>query len=802
MTRDLKYAVRILASNRWFSGAVIVTLAFGIGLNTMVFTLVNAVLFRPLSIPGGERLVAINSQQRSDPENIYQVSYPDFRDFRSSATAFEAIEASSTEEGVLSERDHPPQSYNMGRITPGLFPMLRTPPILGRPFTSADGAAGAEPVVLLGYGVWKDRYSSSPDVIGRVVRVNEKPTTIVGVMPLGFRFPQNQDLWVPLVPTPALENRSNRPLQVFAYLRPGVSISQGSANLEGIANRLSAQYPDVNKDTTAFAQTFHARYNGGPIKRIFLAMLAAVSFVLLIACANVANMMLSRAIGREREISIRAAMGASRWQIVRQLLYESILLSCLGGLLGLGLSLLGVHAFDLATQDVGKPYWILFQMDWAAFAYCAVICVVSGILFGLAPALRSSRVDLNSSLKEGTRSAGSARGGYLSAALVISQFALTLVLLAGAGIFVRSFFDNLSLNPEVPTQRILTARFHLPNSRYPDADIRTRFLDRLLTQLRALPGVTQAAIVNAPPEMGAMGRDIEIEGRAPVDPRHRLSAALLIQLPGYFTAINLPLQQGRDFNDDDGAKGKEAAIVSRNFAEKFWPREQAIGKRFRTYSDAKPAPWLTVIGVAANIVQEPQQASPRPLAYLPERQEGDSSMSLLVRSAGDPALLTTAVRATVQALDQDLPLTEIRTLAGAIERSRWFLVVFGTLFSVFGFIGLLMAAMGIYAVIAQSTGRRTREIGVRMALGATSGNILTLILSRGMWQLAIGLALGLMAAIPAVQLLAKIGLRISPTDPTAFAVIVAILVAIGVFACWLPARRAAALDPVKAIRYE
>jgi putative ABC transport system permease protein len=802
MTRDLKYALRTIASHRWFSAAIIVTLALGIGLNTMVFTLVNAVLFRPLSIPGGERLVAINSQQRSDPQNEYGVSYPDFRDFRASATAFEAIEASTQEPGVLSERDHPPQSYNMGRITPGLFQMLRTPPILGRPFSSADGAAGAEPVLLLGYGVWKDRYASSPDVIGRVVRVNEKPAAIVGVMPPGFKFPQNQDLWMPLVPTPALESRSDRPLQLFADLKPGVSVSQGSANLADIANRLSAAYPDVNKDTTAIAQTFQDRYNGGPIKRIFLAMLAAVGFVLLIACANVANMLLSRALGRQREISIRVAMGASRWHIVRQLLLESILLSCLGGLLGLGLSQFGVHAFDLATQDVGRPYWILFQMQWDAFAYCAAICVVSGILFGLAPALRSSRIDLNSSLKDGARSAGSARGGYLSAVLVVGQFALTLVLLAGAGIFVRSFFDNLSLNPEVPTRQILSARFHLPDSRYPDAGARTRFLNRLAVQLRSLPGVTQAAIVNPPPEMGSMWRDIEIEGRPPVDPKHRATAGFLVQLPGYFAAINLPLQQGRDFNDDDGVKGKEAAIVSRDFAVKFWPREQPIGKRFRIYSDDKPGPWLSVIGVAANMVQEPQEASPRSLAYLPERQEGESWMSLLVRSGGDPASLASAVRVTVQALDQDLPLIEVRTLAGAIEHSRWFLVVFGTLFSVFGFIGLLMAAVGIYSVIAQSTGRRTQEIGVRMALGATSGSILALVLRRGMWQLAAGLTLGLAAAIPAVKLLAKIGLRISPTDPLAFAVVVTVLVAVGVFACWLPARRAAALDPVKAIRYE
>jgi len=802
MTREFKYAVRMIATHRWFSAAVIATLAFGIGLNTMVFTLVNAVLFRPLSIPGGDRLVAINSQQRSDPENRDQVSYPDFQDFRSSATAFEEIEASAQEEGVLSERDHPPQSYNLGRITPGLFQMLRTPPILGRPFATADGIAGAPPVVLLGYGVWKDRYSLSADVIGRVVRVNEKAAIIVGVMPSGFKFPQNQDLWMPLVPTPELEKRSNRALQLFAYLKPGVGISQGSANLQEIADRLSAQYPEVDKDTTASAQTFHDRYNGGPIKRIFLVLLAAVGFVLLIACANVANMLLSRALTRQREISIRVAMGASRWQVVRQLLLESLLLSCLGGLLGLGLSIFGVHAFDLATRDVGRPYWILFQMDWQAFAYCAFICLLSGIMFGLTPALRSSRIDLNSSLKDGVRSSGSVRGGHLSAALVVSQFALTLVLLAGAGTFVRGFFDNLSLNPALPAHQILSARFHLPDQRYPDAEARTRFLDTLLARVRVLPGVTQAAVVNVPPEAGSMWRDVEIEGRPAVDPKHRTTAGFLAQMPGYFAAINLPLQQGRDFNSEDGAEGRESAIVSRDFAAKFWPREQPIGKRFRTYSGGKPGPWLSVIGVAANFVQEPTEASPPPLAYLPERQEGDAFLSLLVRSTGDPSSLTSPVRAAMQDLDQDLALVDVRTLAAAIERGRWFLKVFGTLFSIFGCIGLLMAAVGIYAVIAQATSRRTREIGMRMALGATSGKILTLVLRRGIWQLAIGLTLGLAAAIPAVRLLAKAGLRISPDDPWAFAVIASLLVAVGVFACWLPARRAAGLDPIKAIRYE
>ena len=802
MTRDFRYALRMIASHRWFSAAVIATLALGIGLNAMVFALVNAVLFRPLAIPGGERLVAINSWARSDSRHEAGVSLPYLRDLDASATAFEAIEGGAQEEGVLSESDHPPQSYRMGRITPGLFPMLHTQPILGRTFTAADGVAGAEPVILIGYGIWKDRYAASPSVIGRIVRVNEKPAAIVGVMPAGFKFPEDQDLWIALTPTPSLEDRANHALQIFAYLKPGIGISQGNANLAAVSSSLSAAHPEADKDYTVSAQTFHDRYNGGPIRLIFLSMLAAVGFVLLIACANVANMMLGRALGRQREISIRIAMGASRFQIVRQLLVESVLLSCLGGIFGLGLAWFGVHAFDLATEDVGKPYWILFRIDWDAFAYCAAVCVASGILFGLAPALRSSRIDLNSSLKDGVRSAGSRRGSLLSAALVVCQFAMTLVLLAGAGLFVRGFFDNLSLNPEVPTQKILTAGLHLPSSRYPDANSRTRFLNRLLSQLRALPGVSQAAIADSPPQLGADELDLEIEGRPPVDPKHRPSAAFLTQLPGYFSAINLPLQQGRDFTDDDGGKGKESTIVSRDFARAFWPRENAIGKRFRTYSGGKPGPWLSVVGIAANIVQEQQQPNPKPLAYLPERQQGASYMWLLVRSPGDPSSLSSAVRAAVQSLDQDLPLNNMRTLKGAIERNRWFLVVFGTLFSVFGFMGLLMASVGIYAVIAQATGRRTREIGVRMALGASGRDILQLILGRGIVQLAIGLALGLAAAIPAVKLVASVGLRISAADPLAFAAIVAILVFVGAFACWLPARRAAALDPVKAIRYE
>jgi predicted permease len=800
--RDLRYAFRTLLTHRWFSAAIVLTLALGIGLNTMVFALVNAVLFRPLSIPGGERLVTINLRERNNPGDESQVSLPDLRDYRASATAFETIEAAAGDEAVLAENDHAPQSYRMNRITPGLFAMLRTPPVLGRPFGTADGAAGAAPVVLIGYSVWKDRYGLAPSVIGRVVRVNEKPTTIVGVMPEDFRFPQSQDVWIPLVPTKELEDRSSRGLQLFAYLKPGVTREQATANLSSVSNRLSAQYPDADKNLAAFVQTFHERYNGGNIQIVFFSLLGAVGLVLMIACANVANMLLGRALGRQREISIRFALGASRRQIVQQLLLESVILSSLGGVAGLGFAAFGVHAFDLATRDVGKPYWILFQMDWQAFGYCAVMCIVSGMLFGLAPALRATRVDLNSTLKDGTRAAGSRHGGYLTGALVIGQFALTLVLLSGAGLFVRSFFDALSLNPTIPSAQILSARFHLPRSRYKEIDSRVRFAEQADAKLRALPGVSHVAIESDLPEMGAMGRPIEIDGRQD-EPKHRPGAAFLVLVPGFFSTINLPLQQGRDFAVDDGDKGKETAIVTRDFASKFWPKEGALGKRFRTYlDDNKPGPWLTVIGVSSDLVQEPQSGNPRPLAFLPDRLEGNYWMALMVRTSGNPESLAGAVRGVIQSLDADLPLSEVRTLADGIHRNQWYLRVFGTLFGTFAVIGLVMASVGIYAVIAQATGSRTQEIGVRMALGATSGSILALILRRGIWQLAIAIAIGLAAAVPAVKVMSRVGMRVSATDPLAFGAVVALLGAVGLFACWLPARRAAALDPVKAIRYE
>ena len=806
MFNDLRFALRMIAGHRWFSAAIIVTLALGIGINTTVFTLVNAVLFKPVPIPGGDRIVTVFSQNPREPDRQRGMSWPDYLAYREQNRTFEALEALAGEESVFAEADIPPERIRGARITPGMFPMVQTPAALGRSFNEADGKAGAEPVVLLGNKVWQGRYGGDPGVVGRAVRVNGKPATIVGIMPANFRFPYNEDYWMPLVPDEELEERSNRRVILFGLVKPGTTVEAANADLRVISGRLAEEFPDTNKETQAIVRTFHDTYNGGPIRAVFFMMLGAVGFVLLIACANVANMMLSRALARSREVAVRTAMGASRWQIVRQLLVESVLLSALGGLFGLAASAGGVHAFDMATQDVGKPYWILFEMDWRAFSYFAAISLLSGIVFGIVPALRASRVDLNTAMKEGSPGSGSQRGIFTSA-LVVLQFALTVVLLAGAGMMIRSFFAVQEVNTFVKAESILTARIQLPDRKgdaYETPLSRLQFYDKLLPRLRALPGVTEVAVVNHFPGLGAGNRTLEFEGRENPDPKNPPLGSMIVETPNYLEAVGLPLLQGRGFTEADGDEGSEVAIVSRSFAARFWPEGDAIGRTFRNIDGDKPGPWMKVIGVCADVVQDLQDSEKSPVYHVPYRQQVWAWMGLMIRSSTDPAALAGAVRTAVQDIDQDLPLYEVRTLTAALERQRWFLVIFGALFFSFALTGLLMASVGIYAVVAQATVRRTREIGIRMALGASAARIARLVLSRGLIQLGIGLVVGLGGAIGATHLMIKSGLvfRVSAGDPVIFAAIAGLLVTIGLFACWLPARRAARIAPTEALRTE
>ena len=807
MKNDLRFAIRMISTHAWFSAAIVVTLALGIGVNTTVFTLVNGVLFKPVPLPNGARLVVVGSQNLNETNSRFGVSYPDFLDYKANNRSFESLEASEEGQAIVSEAAAPPVRYRSARISSGLFDMVRTPPLLGRSFTSADDKAGAEAVAIISQTVWQNRYGVARDVIGRVVRLNGQPTTIVGVMPEGFRFPNGQDIWMPLTPNDTLRKRSRRALGIYGVLREGVAFERAGSDLAVIAKQLANGYPDSNKDIGAVVQTFHQAFNGGDIRMVFLLMLGAVGCVLLIACANVANMMLSRSLARRREITVRAALGASRWQLIRQLLVESVLLSSLGGVVGLGLTRIGVHYFDLATLTE-RPYWIGFGMDWVAFAYFAAISVASGLIFGLLPAYRSTRVNLTNDLRDGSRtSGGGPGGGRLASVLVILQFALTMVLLSGAGLLTRSFFKSQTINEFIPAGDIFCARVSLPSGKgepYGEPASRLRFYDELVRQTSSLPGVAEAAISSNVPGGGSNQGVLEIEGQ-PVsgDAARALRASFLAISPAYQSLIGLAILEGRRFEKLDGDPGHESAIASSEFAARYWPNQSAIGKRFRFMDDAKPGPWVKIVGISDNMLQNPQSTDAHPLVFVPYRQQGWGSMTLMLRTRSVGAsTLARPVQAVMRAIDQDLPLFDVATLREALARQRWFLSVFGTVFSSFAIIALLIASVGIYAVGAQVAARRTREIGIRMALGATARSILTSMLSRGVIQLAIGLSLGTAAAVAATSFLKNLLVQVSPHDPVVFLGVAGLLAAIGLVACWLPAMRAARVDPTTALRNE
>jgi len=798
MKHDLICAIRAILSHRWFSAAVVLTLALGIGLNTMVFTLINAVLFKPVPVPGGSRLVSLLCHSLSQPDHRMNFSYPDFLDYRAQSHSFESLQATKEDGGVLSEPGNPPQAYHLVHASAGIFSMLNTEPILGRGFRPSDELAGSAPVVVMAYGVWQERYARSPDVIGRKVRVDGSPATIIGVMPKGFRFPTGVDLWMPLVPTADLLKREERTLLPYAIVKQGISQSQAQAELDGIAARLARQFPE-DKDVGASVLTFQQRFNGGDVRLIFLLMLGAVGFVLLIACADVSNMMLSRALDRQRDTAIRSALGASRFRIIRLLLIESLLLSAAGGVLGLGLAAAGIRWFDRSTIQV-RPFWIQFTPDYTVFGYFAALCIFSAVLFGTLPALRASRSNLNEILSEGSRSFGRRSGGWLSSVLVVFQFALTLVLLTGAGIFVRGLFGGLAANPFVPARSLWTAGLELPDARYRNTDARQSFYDQLLPRLRAIPGVTKVALVSVPPGLGGWDHQIELENHLVQQAAQRPWISLIACSPGYFDTIHLPLLRGRDFTSIDGSANHDSAILSKDVADRLWPGQDPIGMRFRVYDDkGKAGAWDTVVGITGGMEQEAVSDESRPAIFVPYRQEGWDSMALMVASSSNPV---PAMRSAVQALDQDLPLTQVSRFDEAIRDRIWFLRLFSELFFGFALVAMIMSSIGIYAVMAHAAAARTREIGVRMALGASSRNILALIMTKGIWQIALGVIVGLAAGVPISRLMRSLPLGSHASNPDLFFVIASTLACVGIFACWLPARRAARLDPVKAIRYD
>ena len=809
MRLDACQALRLMRRHPGFSLAVIVTIGIAIGLNTAIFSAVNAILLQPVGLPNGDRLVTV-ADISFHRTMRGELSWPDYLAYRDRNQVFDGIEAGLQESVSLGENDLPTGQYNQMRVSTGLFDLIQTPPILGRSFNHADGRPGAEPVVLISHDLWQSRYGGA-DVVGRVVRVGGLPTTIIGVMPEDFKFPTDRDLWTPYVPEGVLGQRSLRELTLFALLKPGCTEAQANQDLARINRELVAEFPgEFDPKMIVLARNLPAAYMRDASNRTVL-LFMAVGLVLAVACANVSNLTLSRGLARQREISMRAALGASRGRLVRQLLLESVLLGLAGGVLGLALAWLGTRGLELlAATGAELPYWVRFEIDPAVLLFLTLVSLLCSVLFGLLPAWRATRVDLNAVLKIGASPGATAREGRMVGVLTVLQFALSVTLLSGAGMLWRSSQELDDYNSMVPAARILTGSIKLPNKpgqTYVSAEARRRFATTLQTQLQALPGATHASLAAELPGLGARRSPIEIEGATavPLDQAPRLS--FIVQTPQHLETIGVALQVGRSFSPTDGRPGQEVAIVTAAFSRRYWPGESAIGKRFRFLTGKRavpPGPWLEVIGECADFLENPTLPAPEPMAFVPFEQSPVAQFFILLRTAGDPVGLATAARETVQKLDPDVALVQLQPLPEALAELRWSARTFGLIFLIFAAAGLLTSAVGIYATVACATTRRTREIGIRMALGATAGQVVRLILSRGLLQMIVGIALGLWVGWQFVQLLRRTGLLFQlPSSAFGWMLALALFtMAIGFVACLLPARRATRVPPTEALRVE
>jgi len=805
---DVRYAVRRLVEARWFTLAAVTALSLGIGANTTVFTFVNAVLLRGLPFEESERLVSV--RMRNAQGQQMGISLPDLRDLREQAGTLEGIGGFLGSSINLSDDDLAPERVQGAYVTAGFYEMIGEQPVIGRLFTASDDVEGAEPVVLLGYDVWQNRYDGDPGVLGRTVRVNSLPATIVGVMAAGMRFPDNTDLWIPQANLPDesnMENRGTRSLQAMGRLAPGVTLEQAREETEGIGRRLAEAYPETNAELLPGLDLLEDTVNGGEIRLVFLSLMGAVAFVLLIACANVANLLLARSAERAREIAVRVSLGATRFRIVRQLLVESVLVALLAGGLGLVLALGGIRWFDSVTQNVGKPYWMVFSLDAAVFAFMAAVCLGTAVLFGLAPALHVSRTDVNEVLKEGTRGgSGGLRARRWAGALIVGEVALTLVLLSGAGFMMRSFMSLYTLDLGIDADGLVTTQIYLPLTKYPQAAGQVAVYDDLLSRLDGMSTIEASAIATALPLSGGGGPGLEVDGRVAEPGETRPTVTSVGVSEAYFETLRLDLVQGRSFTRDDGLPGAEVAIVNQRFVELHLPDGEPLGRRVHLVpgGNAPPdSPWLTVVGVVPNLRQRDiEEIEPDPVVYSPLRQLTTRQVSLVVRADGDEAAVAVVLRDAMRAVEPDVPLFDIMSLEDRLAQERWPFRVFGTLFAVFAGIALTLSAVGLYSVTAHSVVQRVREFGIRASLGAAPQSISWLALRRVLGQLAIGLPLGAAGAFGVGQLLQSLLVQTSPRDPLTLAGVVIVMLVVALLACLWPARRAARIDPMVALRIE
>jgi putative ABC transport system permease protein len=815
---DIRYGMRMLVKNPGVTIVVIIALALGIGANSAIFSVINAVLLRPLPYEQSERLIFLN--ERSPVLDEMSISYPNFLDWRAHNQTFEKM-------GVFNRA-----SYNLtgageaerilaGQVSADLFAALRVNAAQGRVFTNEEDRPGGTPVVVLSYALWQRRFGGQMSILNQPINLNGKSYTVIGIMPESYLFPTRVEMWVPvgqLSDQPSWKERGNHPgLYGVARLKPGATFEQAQADMNNIGANLEKQYPDSNAGTRPRLRSL-LEISVGDVRRALWVIFGAVGFVLLIACANIANLLLARATARRKEMAIRTAVGASRLRIARQMLTESILVSLVGGGIGLFLAYWGVQLI-LYVSPTAIPRSREIGLDWTVLSFTIAVSFVTGIVFGLFPAIQAGHVDVNETLKESGRSTSGRQ--WLRSSLVVVEVATTLVLLIGAGLMIRSFYMLRQVNPGFSDQYLTTVNLALPQKKYTTEEAQISFYNRVLENIRTLPGVEWTAAASGLP-LGNNGNQtgFTIEGQ-PLPPREQTPLMeVSVVTPDYFRAMNIPVLRGRVFTDHDDRSnlaGKDLSkldenrrrqaaltsiVVDEEFARRHWPNENAVGKRIRIGRD-KDNPVLEVIGVVGRVKMESlNENSDRVQGYLPFAQVPRSGMTLIIKGASDPNQLISAVRAAVKDIDPDQPIYNPRTMdeirAESVAPERLNL----TLLSLFAGLALVLAIVGIYGVMSYSVTQRTHEIGIRMAVGARPVDVFKMILGNGMKLALIGVGIGLVLAFVLTRFMATMLFGVAPTDATTFAAISVLLIAVALLACYLPGRRATKVEPTISLRYE